>query len=153
MSSFENGLCSVEEYKASESDRIMEPELAVAGLYTLMELYKSGDNVGAAKLASRVDAVEKLESGLFSIKFMVFNPDRADYHVEAIFSEGYWRQDLSRSMSIWPSQSQEIEYPITDAYLREPRAGSDSVEKSLQAMLENSNPQPVDAVSRELVLV
>lgn len=153
MSSFENGFCSVEEYRAGAQDRIMEPELAVAGLYTLMELYKSGDNVGAAKIASRVDAVEKLESGLFSVKFMVFNPDRADYHVEAIFSEGYWRQDLSHSMSIWLPQPPEIEYPITDAYLREPRVGSDSVDKELQTMLEDSKSQPVDAVSREAVLI
>ncbi|MEK7599905.1 MAG: hypothetical protein AAB462_02635 [Patescibacteria group bacterium] len=153
MSSFENGLCPVEEYKAGESDRIMESELAVAGLYTLMELYKSGDTVGAAKFASRVDDVEQLESGLYSVKFMIFNPYTAHHHTEAIFDQGFWRQDLSHSMVVWPSQSPETRHPVTNAYLREPRAGSDSVDKALQAMLENSNPQPVDAVSREAVLV
>jgi hypothetical protein len=133
MSNFEIGYCSLQEYQESEQKRVMESELSVGGLYTLMLTLRDTERPAAKYPCMIRDVVRRL-TGDSSVAYTILNGDLAPSLKQAgIFSEGYWRAKNSPGIVV-------ANKPAEAGYLKEFALGT-NWDKAFEDMLEKGSGQ------------
>jgi hypothetical protein len=132
MKYFEGGgFCPLEEYRASEDDRLMPPELVIDELYMLMMAIRNGaPDQQAIKKISKVPSRENAEEDLHRVKFNILDDDlRCEVQVTGQFRDGYWIDSASK-ITI-------AKRPVENGYFR---SCSDAMDRGLRLLIEDSIP-------------
>jgi len=128
MSNIENGLCTIEEYKAFLVDRFLEGEFQEDELYMMMFALSGGR---AAKKPSRVTDIRQRNSGLYLVRMTILNADlHPDCKTKSIFSDGYWQPKGSRKLKVG-------NLSVESAYMK---SYNDEIDQGLHDLIEKGVP-------------
>lgn len=123
-------LCVIDEYLKYEAQRVHETEIRVGEIYVVMfALKKNIESFGAARMISKVDAVENTVHGQKLVVSSFLDDDhQIIFDCAAVFSDGYWLE-----------VDKAITYDETDPYSAYLRQSRDGVDDELDRILNSAD--------------
>lgn len=140
MSSFEIGVCDIDEYIANQEQRVEENNIVIGSLYTIMLLLNG--RKAAAKYPAKINDADSTTNSGRSVDMTIMNADLApDYDCKAMFKDGYWLRQKSQGIDVGKKSA-------IKGYLK---SYADDMDGELQAIISLTITKPVETKSTLVV--